>query len=484
MAILIDGIRQNDPLSSRGSAVDLNTLTVDDIERIEVVRGSASAAQGSWQASVAQREEGQSAGDGWSRVRSANLGFREQWGTTRLHGRLRLADSGQRGFPDDSGGPAHAVDRALEKRRSDTRQLGLGMDHALGAAGSLEWRLSEFQRNSAQETPRVVPGLRDPFGLPPIVADGDYRRSEAQVHWRCSAAGWELLLGVEHQSERGALDSTVFLGRRVPASFRIHRITDSLVGDASKSFGPWQVQMGLRHERTPGFASQWHPAFGVQYRQDEDSARFGADVSSASKLPSFYALAHPLVGNPRLRPERSRQTELYYENARSSPWQTRVTLFRADYRDLVDFDAGPPPRLVNRASIRGTGVEWRIGREWHPGLQTYAQGTLMKIVDPQGGPPLRYRPRKQAGIGIEAPLARQWRLQSSLTWIGRRFDSSMPTGDVWLGGYMEANASLTWSGSGWQAFAAVDNAFDRKAEETVGNRIPGRRVRAGLRWSL
>ncbi|MFZ2752683.1 MAG: TonB-dependent receptor plug domain-containing protein, partial [Lysobacteraceae bacterium] len=42
VVVLIDHVRQNDPLSSRGSAVDLNTLSTDDIERIEIVRGNAS----------------------------------------------------------------------------------------------------------------------------------------------------------------------------------------------------------------------------------------------------------------------------------------------------------------------------------------------------------------------------------------------------------------------------------------------------------
>ena len=42
VVILVDHVRQNDPLSSRGSAVDLNTLSSDDIERIEIVRGNAS----------------------------------------------------------------------------------------------------------------------------------------------------------------------------------------------------------------------------------------------------------------------------------------------------------------------------------------------------------------------------------------------------------------------------------------------------------
>jgi len=40
VVVLVDHVRQNDPLSSRGSAVDLNTLSVDDVERIEIVRGA------------------------------------------------------------------------------------------------------------------------------------------------------------------------------------------------------------------------------------------------------------------------------------------------------------------------------------------------------------------------------------------------------------------------------------------------------------
>src|SRR5690606_5369945 len=46
VVVLVDGVRQNDPLSSRGSAVDLNALSLERIERIEIVRGSASVAHG------------------------------------------------------------------------------------------------------------------------------------------------------------------------------------------------------------------------------------------------------------------------------------------------------------------------------------------------------------------------------------------------------------------------------------------------------
>src|SRR5687767_14780061 len=45
---------------------------------------------------------------------------------------------------------------------------------------------------------------------------------------------------------------------------------------------------------------------------DGYSLRVLASVSSAAKLPSFFALGHPLVGNPRLTREGTRQVEAYY----------------------------------------------------------------------------------------------------------------------------------------------------------------------------
>jgi outer membrane cobalamin receptor len=527
VVVLIDGIRQNDPLSSRGSAVDLSTLTLDDVERIEVVRGnssvahgealagvvqiftrapgkgaparaavegggkglaaaSASVSQGAWRASIAQREDGNVDASGFSRTRAANFGFRDRWASTQVQMQLRLADSTNVGFPDDSGGPRFAVVRSQERRNSDSQQLAIALDHELSADSALEVRLARFQRDSLQNTPRVAPGLRDPFGLPAVDTDGGYRRNEGQVNWRHhTASGWDLLFGGGSQAETGELASTIFLGFRLPANFGIHRVTNNLIGEARKSFGPWSVQMGLRHERTPGQGSRQHPALSLQYQPSEDSGRLGMALSSASKLPSFYALGHPLVGNPGLRPEHSEQAELYVASSDRAPWNTRLTLFQARYRDLVDFDAGPPPRLVNRASIRSEGLEFSARRNWRNGLSFFAQGTLMNVRDPDGGPPLRLRPRRQASAGVEVPIAPQWRLQSGVNYIGPRFDSSIPTGDVRLGGYSEVNFTLTWDEARrWQAFAALDNALDHKGEETVGTPITGRRLRIGVRWSL
>ena len=46
LLILLDGVKLNDPTTTRGSAFDLSAIDVSQIERIEVLRGPASAVYG------------------------------------------------------------------------------------------------------------------------------------------------------------------------------------------------------------------------------------------------------------------------------------------------------------------------------------------------------------------------------------------------------------------------------------------------------
>ncbi len=46
LLILLDGVRLNDPTTTRGSTYDLSAIDVNQIERIEVLRGPASAIYG------------------------------------------------------------------------------------------------------------------------------------------------------------------------------------------------------------------------------------------------------------------------------------------------------------------------------------------------------------------------------------------------------------------------------------------------------
>ena len=523
VVVLIDGVRQNDPLSSRGSAVDLNSLSLDDIERIEVVRGNTSVAHGealagvvqlftttqtgeyrrvssevggdglralaasfnsaSWRVSAGHRQDGDDS-TGSIRIDSLNLGYRQQIGALALRVDFRLADSLNRSFPDDSGGVLYAVNRSLESNDSLSRQLSVLLRRDLGPLGALEARLSRFARNGVQDTPAVEPGLRDPFGLPRVRADTDYTRNDGRFEWLANAGGWDLLLGLQAQREHGALNSVLFLEGPVPAAFQITRRTTSLFAEARRTVGRVSYHLGLRRESTPGQDSVTHPGLGVQYQLPEDRGRVGAGLSSAAKLPSFFALGHPIVGNPLLTPESTRQVEGYYARDWTDGSRIRLTAFRAEFVDLVDFDAGPPPQLVNRARIDSSGIEFDLRKTLGSLLGVRAQGTFMKLSVPEGGDPLRHRPRHQWLIGLDWQPAPQWQFAGDLSHIGHRFDSSIPTDGRWLEGYNELSLSLTRRGPRWDIYAAVDNALRSSGEEVIGTPIGARRLRVGFRVQL
>lgn len=528
VVVLVDHVRQNDPLSSRGSAVDLNTVSVDDIERIEIVRGNASVANaeaiaglihvftrrgsrgGAAGASVGgdglRSAHAASAGDsarlgaawredgdddhGGVRTRAVNASWDADFDAPLvLRAAARFADSAQRGFPDDSGGERHAVLRTLDARDGESRQLSLRSEYT-ASHGTLELTAATVSREGDDRTPGVAAGLRDPAGLPPIVSRSDYSRDEMQAVWRQSTGATLLTVGTQYQREHGRLDSLIDFGAFVlPAAFSLRRDTASAFAEARWQAGPWAVQGGLRHERHDGGASvramsATHPMLALQRAVGAHGASWGASVARASKAPSFYALGQPLVGNPLLRPETAQQQELYYATAPDAAWNGRVTLFRARYRDLIDFDAGPPPQLVNRDRIEADGVEWRAGHRFGNDWRLQLDGTWMRVRDPDGGVPLRHRPKLQAAAQLGVPVGERRELALLLRHLGRRFDSSIPTGDRWLSASTTFDLVLRQQIGAMQLLLALDNAGNARSEETLGMPLPGRRLRLSLDWRL
>lgn len=533
VVVLVDHVRQNDPLSSRGSAVDLGGLSVDDIERIEIVRGTASVANADaiaglihiftrrgtpgaeagvglggselrsgharWRGTAARigatwHEDGDRA-DGHARTRAANLGWETRLGealSVQVAG--RFSDSEQRGFPDESGGPLYAQLRGLENRRADSRQVSLRADHD-GAAGAIELQLVSFARDGDEATPGVAPGPRDPAGLPAMSARSDYTRDEAQVTWHRSLGTAVLATaGMQHQRERGRLRSLLDFGVfQMPASFAQQRATSSVFAEARWQGGNWTAQGGVRHERRSDSGNgqggrdsrgNSHPMLSLRYAPAGDRGQWGASLARASKAPSFFALAHPLVGNPNLRVEVATQHELYYASAADATWPTRVTVFRARYRDLVDFEAGPPPRLVNRARIEADGIEWRCGRALGETAWLQFDGAWMRVRDPDGGVQLRHRPRLQLGAQVSLPLAGDSSVDLAVRHLGTRNDSSIATGDRQLAAVTTIDLGLRRQFGPMQALLAVDNLGDTRREQVLGTPVPGRRLRLALQWSL
>ena len=534
--VLIDGVPVNDPTNSRGGSFDFSTLNAESIERIEVVRGPQSAVYGSNAMSgvinIITREpadrremtfdagvgtEGHFRGDALMRgpagpVRYAlGAGYLDNgepvrgsgFNTRHVTGKLDLAatDSGflkvharfarseAASFPDDSGGPRFAVLRGSDKRDIDEFTIGGQFDQKINGWWDVTLNASQYLREEDALSPGVAPGLRDPFGIPRNTSDSEFRRSNASLSNLFTLSNRvKVTAGAGVEREEGESRSILFLGPvALPGRFSLDRATYAAFGEAEVALpGGLILQPGLRVDFPEDFRTQYSPRVGALYRIDGTGTTLKAAWGRGFKLPAFYSLANPIVGNPDLKPEKS---ESWDAGISQDFWDDRatasLTLFHSRFEDIIDFEAGPPPRLVNRSEATAKGAEF--GLTLRPSGSVTANGhlTYTKTDIKDSRERLRSRPTWRGGVDADWRPRPDLRFYAGLLYVGKVFDSSIPTGDRWLDDYVRVDIAATWSPMSNLALTlAVDNLLDAKYDEAVGFRAAGIRPRLSARVSF
>jgi len=508
-AYFLDGVKLNDISNTRGGGFDLGALEPRALERVDVLPGASSAVYGAdAMAGVVSLETRAPQGEGLSVLGGAGgLGYRrlgasydaQSWraagsamedggtgdlGYKRLRtGALRLPGVSlmawqheSRAFPEDSGGPRYAVRRDLESRDTNTF---LASAHA--AWRVLKLQVGGLSQDAEVASPGVAPGVRDPAGIPRSVSATKFNRVSATLAGELGPA----LLGAEYQREEGDAQSAFFFGPvRVPSDFRLERNTRSAFAELrTENRRRWQAQAGARVDSIDRYGTQANASGALRYAF-ASGASLTASAGTGFKPPSFFALGNPLVGNPALRPEQSASAEVAFASAADdAPRGQRLAVFRSQYRDLVDFDAGPPPRLVNRERVTIDGLDYAARARFRE-IDLGGALTLLAFRLPEGEAPLRNRPGSKASLraGGAAPVDASWQVVA--TRVGQTFDSSIPTAGRYLPPYTVVDASVALTKPRMRATLALDNAFDRDYEQFIGFPAMGRRLRLELALRL
>ena len=212
------------------------------------------------------------------------------------------------------------------------------------------------------------------------------------------------------------------------------------------------------------------------------ASRVAGAWGKAFKLPSLYALGHPLVGNPDLVPERGESHELELSQTLldgAARWS--ATWFDGEFRNAIDFDSGPPPMLVNRNRVDSHGVELAgqlgVGEQWM--LDASVTNAKSRIASTGGE--LRNRPEWRAGCGAHwAPSAALRVLRGGhvrglvvrfVDRHGRRATCRA---------YTRVDVSAVWQVSPrFETYLAIDNLTDEQYEQFVGFEARGIAPRRG-----
>ena len=247
----------------------------------------------------------------------------------------------------------------------------------------------------------------------------------------------------------------------------------------------FSTELGLRHDDNQQFGSQntWSGTFTLPLNPDNDLL---LSYSEGFRAPTFNDLYYPDFSNPDLKPETSKSYELQWRSQLSDSSRLEASIYRTDLEDAIIFGSNSRPENV--ASARINGFEAALKQE----LFDWQSNLGVSIIDPRD---------RDTGH----TLAR--RARRTLSWdLDRQFDQ-ISVGASWqavsssyddldnkqaLGGYALFGLRSSWAlNREIKLDLKVDNVFDKGYSRAnysydgsqYGYREEGRVWMFGVTWT-
>ena len=327
-----------------------------------------------------------------------------------------------------------------------------------------------------QSTVRVGRGIDDAKSHADHTRIALFRTEQDQVSWQNDI---RLPLGK-------ALLAAEWLRQELTSSSKYdqtERTIKSLLAGWGANAGAHRWQINLRHDdiTQTGSKNTGMLSYGYQF---SDAWRTHASYGTAYKAPSMNDLYWPIDGNPNLKPEyaRNREVALHYETAQHT---ASLTYFHNNIEDLIQWRPKPPgswtwvPQNVDSARITGWSLAWK--GVFGP-LVLRSSLDLHNPRDTETDKILTRRARKQASVGMDYTRG-PWMLGGEVIGSGARFGDAANTRAKRMGGYALTNLSASYRiDKEWALFARVNNVFDKQYELVNDYGTAGVNALVGLRY--
>ena len=521
--VLVDGQRIANTTSGDSG---LQYLNVDQIERVEVLRGSRSVIYGSDAiGGVIQIFTRRGNGQGLQPRLHMGLGSNQSWERSLgLSGgddktRFNLGAS-----LDESAG----IDRTHDSYPSDgdhdayrNQSISLSLSHALTADIEVGANLLDNRGKSEFDSP---------FGRYDFATNRSYQQQpysdfnvsslnsyvDARVNER-----WKTRLEFGHTENREKTfdklsdERTVFNTYRDSVNWQNDLTLDArnsliLGGDwyedrinSSTAFDEdsrwnraafiqhryqgdsFSTELGLRHDDNQQFGSQntWSGTFTLPLNPDNDVL---LSYSEGFRAPTFNDLYYPDFSNPDLKPETSKSYELQWRSQLSDSSRLEASIYRTDLEDAIIFGSNSRPENV--ASARINGFEAALKQD----LFGWQNNLGVSIIDPRdrdSGHTLARRARRT----LSWDLDRQFdRLSLGASWQAVSSSYDDRDNQQSLGGYALFGLRSSWAlNREIKLDLKVDNLFDKGYSRAnysydgsqYGYREEGRVWMFGVTWT-
>jgi vitamin B12 transporter len=519
--VLIDGLRTASP--TLGST-DIAEITIDAIDRIEIVRGPQSTLYGADAITgvvniITKKGQGPPSASVWVEggnyatareqvnVQGAFGGF--NWNVTgsqfNTGGNLPHDDSAQTAFSGRIGYdfPWHG-ELSLTGRYSylnlqlpiastsptvfdpnATNQLETGLYKLAYTQKLFDWwsitaSLGQWFNNSHfRDTP--------PPGDITTISQINTSRVQGDVLSTFTIPKWNTLsLGWEYRSESGTGSTT----GTFPSGFSDTLNTLAFFGqDELTLFDRVFLGGGVRWEDNNVFGTSLTGRASAALAIPETGSKLRFAWGQGFRAPTINDLFFPGFANPDLKPEQSTSWEI---GADQKLWKDRIrlgaTYFHQDFSNLIQFVFDPAtflsiPQNVGRARIQG--VETYAAFDPLDWLGLYANYTYLDAKDLETGGELPRVPRNAGNVGVTVTPFSRLRLFMQVNVVSSQLESGFAGRNP---GYYRIDAGGTFVLIGQygrlnrlELTARIQNLTNQNYSEVLGLPAPGINALAGLR---
>ncbi len=499
--VLIDGVRYNDPTNTSGA--DLSQLMLDDVDKIEVIKGAQSGVWGADAAAGVVNIITKSAKPGSHASISAEAGsYKRRSLAISLSKRTRKYDFQLNVFRiTEQGFSAKApIEKDLDKYEKDpyrnttvnlktgywinpfnriefgyhdinslTNYDGFGPDTKQrsdyrGKSGYLKYK-HIIGRNTIEATVSqsyfhnkqldATYGIKDSIGkIPSLEIKNRLRYGKNN----------SFVAGIDYKKR------DVYYTQVGSSEKKQSDINKALFVNNTTHLGKFVLSQALRYDYFDDFDNKLTGKLGVKYIVNKNFNIY-ANAGTGYKTPNMMDMINIWgVSNFDLKPEKIRSY-----NAGLNYFGFGINIFRNEIKDMIVWNNAIYPTPGQNINIAGTsvlkGVELSYQQMFFDRVLLGANYTYIDAKDKDSNRLLR-RPRYQIGFNASYWATKDFIISANGTYTGSRADkdfSTWPATNVDTGKYLLLNAKVDYKiNKTWNTYLKINNALDKIYQSVYG----------------
>lgn len=520
--VLLDGVEMNDPASTGGS-FDFASLSTDNVERIEILRGPQSTLYGSQAMGgviniITKRGKGKlkgffsaEGGSYYTAQEKAGISggsdvINYSLGVSRFDtGGFSAADS-RLGNSEHDGYQRTALNSRFGITPSKNLNIDLMLNYLrsrsdMDIGGGTNLDDSNYYQRSEQITFRTQADLSlfDEFWIQKLgVSFNDLNRGtnngfdaahpsdmeKSNYHGQSVKVDWQHLLnlhktntltfGLERKEENAKSDyySESIWGPYSSVWNERHASnTGGYIQDRISLWDRWFTTLGVRVDSHSRFGKEATYRFTSAYTVKQTGTTFKGSYGTGFKAPSLYQL-YSDYGNANLKPEKSTGWDAGFEqNVAALNTSFGATFFYNDFKEMIDYDSALS-KYENISKARTRGVEVAVTVKPITDLTLQVTYTYTKTKDVSTGLELLRRPKNKFGFNANYTFMKNANMNVNVIYVGTRADSYYsgwtPTRTK-MKDYVVVNLAASYDiNKNFQIFGKIDNLLNRYYEDIYG----------------